>query len=106
MTLGFCAWLTAAVATVLPLRPLWEFYHVPTGTVMRPMGLTLVLGLCAAIGFLIAMPLSLACLALGWRHRPARWVAALGIVFSLVAMNAGYQLFYWIVSARRFVLED
>lgn len=104
--LGIYGCAVGTMATIQPLRPLWVLYHVPVGTSMRPMALTFVLGVCAASGLLLAMPLSLACLALGWRSRRARWVGSLGILLSISAMTIGSMLFNWIVALRRFVLVD
>lgn len=104
--LGTAACVTGAIATVLPLWPLWGFYNVPAGTSMRPMGLTFILGICAASGLFIAFPLSLACLAFGWRERKLRWVTLVGMLLSVSALLVGIGLFHWIVAVRHFVLED
>jgi hypothetical protein len=104
--LGVAGCVIGVVATALPLWPLWGFYKVPVGTSMRPMGLTFLLTIFAASGLLIALPLSVTCLAFGWRDRSARWIALLGILLSISAMCIGFGLFNWIVAARHFVLED
>ena len=101
--LGIAGCGTGCVATVLPLWPLWSLYEVPPGTVMRPMALTALLALCAAVGLFISLPLCLAALGFGWR---ARRLALFGIVMSAAAIFLGFNLFDWIVSTRHFVLAD
>jgi hypothetical protein len=105
LTLGLIGCGVGAVAALLPLWPLWTFYHVPVGTSMRPMGLTLILGLFAMAGLFVAFPLSVICAALGWRHRRAWCLACLGVLLSAWATSGGFWLFNWIVAARGFVLE-
>lgn len=106
MGLGVAGCATGALATLLPLWPLWGFYKVPIGTSMRPMGLTFILGIFAAAGLFIALPLSIACLAFGWRESRLRWVTLVGVLLSLSAVLIGFGLFNWIVAVRHFVLED
>lgn len=104
--LGVAGCTVGALATIIPLWPLAQFYRVPPGTVMRPMGLTAFLGLAAGAGLLISLPLTLACLAFGWRKRSSRRLALLGLLLSASAICLGFYLFHWIVAARGFVLED
>jgi hypothetical protein len=106
MGFGIAGCVTGAIAIPFPLWPLWGFYHVPVGTSMRPMGLTAILVIFAVIGLFIALPLSLTCLALGWRERRARWICLMGVLLSLSATFVGFGLFNWIVAVRHFVLED
>src|SRR4051812_8758593 len=95
-----------AAATLLPLWPLWDFYHLPVGTSMRPMALTFLLGLFAAAGLFVAFPLSAISAVLGWPRRRARWVALPGALLSVSAIWGGFWLLSWVVAARGFVLED
>lgn len=106
LALGVAGCVTGVAATLLTLWALWGFYQVPVGTSMRPMGLTFLLSIFAAAGLLVALPLSVACLALGWGERRARWVALFGILLATTAIFGGFALFQWIVAARHFVLED
>jgi len=106
MACGVAGCVVGALSTVLPLWPLWGFYHVPVGTSMRPMGLTFLLGIFAAAGLFIAFPLSVACLAFAWRERKMRWLALIAALLSVTAYFMGFGLFDWIVAARHFALED
>ena len=106
MAFGVAGCAVGALAMVLPLWPLWGFYHVPVGTSMRPMGLTYLLGIFAAAGLFIAIPLSVACLAFGWRERKLRWLTLAGLLFGTAAVFGGFGIYSWIVAARKFVLED
>jgi hypothetical protein len=106
MGFGIAGCVSGAIAIVLPLWPLWSFYNIPVGTSMRPMWLTAILVIFAALGLFVALPLSVTCLALGWRERRARWISLLGVLLSLSATFIGFGLFNWIVAVRHFVLED
>jgi hypothetical protein len=106
VALGIAGCVVGALATLIPLWPLAKFYQIPAGTVMRPMGMTGILGLSAAAGLLVALPLTLACLGFGWRTRSTRRLALLGLLLSASAICLGFALFNCIVAARGFVLEE
>ena len=89
MGLGIAASTIGAAATVLAVWPLWNFYNLPVGTVMRPMVLTAWEVLLAALGFFVALPLSLVGLFFGWRNRRSRWIGLLAVLLSLSATMLG-----------------
>ena len=69
------------------------------------MGLTLVLILCAAGSLLVALPISILGLALGFRDRGARRLGLMAVMVSLSGTAGGFFAFEVIAFARRYVME-
>jgi hypothetical protein len=103
--LGIAGWIVGLIATLIPLWYLIDFNEIAPGTSMRPMAMTAVVGLGAAAGLLVALPLSLACLLFGWRTRRMRWLSFFSVLMSIAAIFLGILLFNHIVAARGFILE-
>jgi len=93
------------LATVVTLPFLYRFARGPVGTSMRAMGLAAILFLCAALGLLIVLPMSLLSLKLARRGHIPRRVARTALAFSLSAIFIGFVLFRKIGSVRHYVTE-
>ena len=103
--IGVTACSVGLIGASWPVAPLWRLYHIPDGTAVRPMGLEMLIFLCAAASLFVAMPLGCWCIC---RSRAGGSSLVLGfaaLLMGALGASGGYALYFAIIHIKSLVLE-
>jgi hypothetical protein len=104
LAFGGVALVVAIIAVGVPAYAVLNLSGYPRGTEVRPMGLGMVVALFVIAGW-AAVPLGVACVALGWKHWLNWAVGTTAVLLGASNLWLCRWLFAWVVEQNGYIVS-